>query len=195
VVVGVAIVAVISNLGAGPSAPKVTLRDAFAAAPRHPLAAATPGELAPAPTAAPAVTIGWLREALATGRLPAAPRATPVLEATTVLRLSIRQRAASPPALASLGIPSDAMTAFDVATNRRCQQLDAARSVIVRPGEPVVLFGSAMLRALPPTVAVASQAVPFGTVLVYTEPGPKQLDAIRGPVTLQVFAGRGTLCV
>lgn len=193
-IAGLAVVAVVANLGAGPAAPRTSLREAFASVPRHPLAAATPAGLAPAPTVAPAVTLGWLRSALAAGRLPGAPSRTPERDATAVLRLSVRQRAADTSTLRRLGIGRDARAPLDVASNPRCRPLTRSTTLTLRPDRPVVLFGAAMIRSLPPTVAVPSQALPFGTVLVYTLPGPKQLDAVARPIVLQVFAGRGTWC-
>jgi hypothetical protein len=61
-------------------------------APRAPLAAAAPRSLKPEPILATPATVGWLRDALAAGRLPRAPQPhPPTLDGQIEVRLSLRQ--------------------------------------------------------------------------------------------------------
>jgi hypothetical protein len=136
--------------------------DLMLALPRAPFARDAPRALRPAPDLAPYVTIGWLRDGVAAGRIPDPARVAPLTAATANLRLSLLQ--------------SDRPT-----TASHCRVLRAPVTRTLTRGQSIV-FNAGRLR-------VAQAANPFIQVSYGIWYG-RTLVAVRGPLTLQLASDR-----
>ena len=122
--------------------------------PRLPLAAELPADLRPDISLAPPVTIGWLRTALADGRLPAPPRVT---------RRAAAEAASTAPSCLKVGVGT---------------RLVVAKGGSLRPAGPVSLRYTD--RAGVTTGPVVFQPNFFGPYLV-ANAGPLSLRVASAP--------------
>jgi hypothetical protein len=132
------------------------------ALPRIPVARHVPRGLRPAPDLAPYVTIGWLLDGVAAGRVPKPDRVGPLTSATANLRLSLRQSKLSPRA-------------------SHCRVLRAPVTRTLTKGQSIGINGGRISVSLAqnPIVEV-SYGVGYGRTLV----------AVRGPLTLRFGSAR-----
>jgi hypothetical protein len=136
--------------------------DLMLALPRIPLARDAPRDLRPAPDIAPYVTIGWLRDGVADGRIPTPDRVAPLTSATANLRLSLLQSKRPP-------------------TSSQCSALRAPVTRTLTAGQSIT-FNAGRLRvalAQNPFIQV-SYGIWYGRTLV----------ALRGPMTLRLESDR-----
>jgi hypothetical protein len=136
--------------------------DLILALPRMRLARDAPRELRPAPDVAPYVTIGWLRDGVADGRIPTPDRVAPLTSATANLRLSLLQSKRRPAPL-------------------HCSALRAPVTRTLTAGQSIVFNGGRIRVALAqnPFIQV-SYGIWYGRTLV----------TLRGPMTLRLESDR-----
>jgi hypothetical protein len=150
----------------GPAARYREQRRVIGALPRLKLASATPRALQPTPSFAAEVTIGWLLDGAAAGRIPAARHASARQHATDVLRLSLEQ--------------------VDGKGAAACHPLLRPTTRTLARGESFGITGAIDVQALPAGRGVVSQPLPFGTSLLATSP-THTLRALR-PLKLRLAA-------
>ena len=147
-------------------------RRTMLAAPRVPLASDVPEWVRPEPTFAREVTIGWLREGAASGRLPDPRPLDAAIEANTTLRLALHQSTRT-------------------ISSRACRPLAEPEEVRLNAGESLGIRDGAV-RVILLTDAARSP------VLVYDPADGTTLEALAGPLLLRLSSGTpgrpSTLC-
>jgi hypothetical protein len=134
--------------------------------PRMSLARRVPRSVHPEPHLAPLVTIGWLRDAARSGRLPAPRPSTPIELLTNRLRLSLDQR--------------------NAARSRSCPPLGAAPIVTrLAKGQMLAVHGAIFVQLLAGAPIIASQAVLFGATPL-AGLNDHTLVAVAGPLRLRI---------
>jgi hypothetical protein len=126
--------------------------------PRIPVAQDAPRGLRPAPDVAPDVTVGWLLEGVAAGRVPDPGSVSPIIRANANLRLSLLQ-SQRPTAAA------------------RCRALHAGVTRTLTKGQSVGIRGGRIRVSLAesPILAVS-----------YTPRHGRTLVAVQGPLTVRM---------
>jgi hypothetical protein len=135
--------------------------------PRDPLATKVPPALRPEPNRAPSVTLGWLRDGVASGRVPSARAPSPVEAATNRLRLSLME--------------------LDQPSGAACAPLRAPVALGLAAGERVGIGGRAVIALLEHGRAVSSP-VAFGVGMLNPSLG-HTLVVTAGPLTVRVVPG------
>ncbi len=141
-----------------------TTRKTLLSIARTPLAHDVPKTLRPDPNRAPTLTLGWLLDGVASGRVPRTAPPTPTQELTNRLRLSLLeldQRS---------GLPCRPLTTPVVVRVRRGDRLGIVGKTLV------ILVGDAKSRSAP---------VPFGIGLLNPALA-HTLEVVAGPLTLRV---------
>ena len=140
--------------------------------PRMRLARAVPSSLHPDPHLAPLVTIGWLRDAARSGRLPAPRPSTPRELLTNRLRLSLDQR--------------------NEAQSRSCPPLGAGPMIArLAKGQMLAVHGAIAVQLLDGAPITASQTLRFGESRLAGS-NDHTLVAVAGPLRLRISpASRG----
>ena len=149
-------------------------RELILTLPRLPEAATAPGDMRPLPETnyGPSLTVGWLRDALAAGWLPAPAGTSPSVVANARFHLSLWQRTAThPPA--------------------GCRPLTAPVTVTVKQGDRVYLAGGFVTM----TELIDGQA---GNTVTFNPNRGNEIEVLHGPLTLQLSSGGvngpGQLC-
>jgi hypothetical protein len=136
--------------------------DLMLAFPRIPTARHVPRGLRPAPDLAPYVTIGWLLDGVANGRIPKPERVGPLVSATARLRLSLRQLQRAP-------------------NTSHCRTLHDPRTRSLTKGTAIGFNGGRLRVSMAQNPAVqVSYGIGFGRTLV----------AVRGPLRLRFESDR-----
>ncbi len=134
--------------------------------PQTDIAREVPRSLHPLPNTAPDVTVGWLLDTAAAGRLPAIANLTPVELATNRLRLAIEETSAS---ASSTGV---------------CRRVVGPVERVLGPGESFVVRGTVQLRLFTGD-GIVSRPVLYGAGFE-TGHGLHRLRDVDGSLTLRI---------
>jgi hypothetical protein len=130
---------------------------------QSPLARRVPRELRPEPNLAPTLTIGWLLDGVASGRVPVRSPG-PARARHNRLRLSLME--------------------LDHASGLPCRELDAPTQIRLAKGDRIGIFGTVLV-VLVTRPSETTAPVGFGTALL----NPSFLHtlvAVAGPLTLRI---------
>ncbi len=143
--------------------------------PREQLAAKVPPTLRPDPGYAPTVTLRWLREGVAQGRLPKPHALGPVDERSNELRLSLME--------------------VNGSTGYKCRRLGAPLDHTMARGDKIGIIGNVAVVLRAGTGGPSSAPVSFGSGLL-NQSFVNTLVAVEGPLTLRIFPrGRDFVCL
>jgi len=131
---------------------------------RTPLAHDVPKALRPDPNRAPTLTIGWLLDGVASGRVPTTRAPTPVETLTNRLRLSLLE--------------------LDQRSDLSCRPLRAPVIVHLRTNDRIGIVGKTVV-ILVDGPSARSAPVPFGVGLLNPSLG-HTLEAVSGPLNLRI---------
>jgi len=151
-----------------------TTRRVILSLPRDPIAPHVPRTLVPDPLTARQVTIGWLLDGVASGRIPAPAHLVRRDRASTTFRLSFQQRRGPSP-------------------RTGCFTLRTATTVSAAKGDVIGLSGN-VIRAVPasgpPFVGPPLQFSPTGEpIAVVNDPGPVRLSPFFYPARICIVRG------
>jgi hypothetical protein len=142
--------------------------------PRTPLANQVPSDLRPELVNAPVITIGWLRQAAHSGRLPAPRSSTVREEATDRLRLSLEQ--------------------VDEGRGSNCKQFDKPFVRKVGVGGSFIVRGAILVQLVDVTNGSTSELVNFGATF-FTGGHDHTVRNVSGdPLTIRVVPHAASLC-
>ncbi len=137
---------------------------------RAPLARQVPPGLRPDPNRAPTLTLGWLLEGVASGRVPKTRPSTPTEALTNRLRLSLVE--------------------LDQPSGLACRPLDAPVVVHLNQGDRFGIVGKTLM-ILVANRTGRSAPVPFGVGLLNPSLA-HTLEVVAGPLTVRIGPGGRT---
>jgi hypothetical protein len=144
--------------------------------PRVPIAHEVPRSVRPEQQLAKPLTLGWLLDGVASGRIPKPARITPVDAATATLHLALNQR----PDVFGTKACRNATTPLEV-------QLSTSQAIGIHGDVRVVYTTPAGVRSRPVTFESGEFVIARGGKGL---PGPR-LVALTGPLTLEVDSAKG----